>query len=154
MVQWLRLCLPTLGTPVWSLVWEDPTCCRTTKPVRHKLWSPNSRACAQQRERPLRREARSFTAAREQPHLSQLKKVWAKPWRPSAAKNKHKLKKKKQHCSKRSFHVSWEDAFSHRTSLAPILSRSLDYYLEVRLPGLQHWDGGNQSCIIWRVASC
>ena len=27
---------------VWSLVQEDPTCCRATKPVRHKYW----RLCA------------------------------------------------------------------------------------------------------------
>ena len=33
--QWLRICLPMQGTQVWSLVWEDSTCCRTTKPLRH-----------------------------------------------------------------------------------------------------------------------
>ena len=33
--QWLRICLPTQGTWVRSLVWEDPTCRRATKPVRH-----------------------------------------------------------------------------------------------------------------------
>ena len=30
-VQWLRICLPTRGSWVWSLVWEDPTCCGATK---------------------------------------------------------------------------------------------------------------------------
>ena len=30
--QWLRICLPMQGTRVWSLVREDPTCCRATKP--------------------------------------------------------------------------------------------------------------------------
>ena len=34
-VQWLRIHLPMQGTWVWSLVWEDPTCRRATKPVRH-----------------------------------------------------------------------------------------------------------------------
>uniref|UniRef100_A0A8C0CCV2 EMAP like 1 n=1 Tax=Balaenoptera musculus TaxID=9771 RepID=A0A8C0CCV2_BALMU len=34
-VQWLRICLPMQGTRVRSLVWEDPTCCGATKPVRH-----------------------------------------------------------------------------------------------------------------------
>ena len=34
-VQWLRICLPMQGTRVRSLVWEDPTCRRATKPVRH-----------------------------------------------------------------------------------------------------------------------
>ena len=33
--QWLRLCLPMQGTQVRALVWEDPTCHRATKPVRH-----------------------------------------------------------------------------------------------------------------------
>ena len=33
--QWLRICLPMQGTRVPSLVWEDPTCCGATKPVRH-----------------------------------------------------------------------------------------------------------------------
>ena len=33
--QWLRICLPMQGTRVRALVWEDPTCCGATKPVRH-----------------------------------------------------------------------------------------------------------------------
>ena len=31
--QWLRICLPMQGTRVRSLVREDPTCRRATKPV-------------------------------------------------------------------------------------------------------------------------
>ena len=34
-VQWLRICLAMQGTLVRFLVWEDPTCCGATKPVRH-----------------------------------------------------------------------------------------------------------------------
>ena len=34
-VQWLRIRLPMQGTRVRALVWEDPTCRRATKPVRH-----------------------------------------------------------------------------------------------------------------------
>ena len=34
-VQWLRICLPVQRTWVRALVWEDPTCHRATKPVRH-----------------------------------------------------------------------------------------------------------------------
>ena len=41
MVQWLRICLPMQGTWVRSLVQEDPTCRRATKPVHQ-----NCRACA------------------------------------------------------------------------------------------------------------
>ena len=33
--QWLRIRLPMQGTRVRALVQEDPTCRRTTKPVRH-----------------------------------------------------------------------------------------------------------------------
>ena len=33
--QWLRNRLPMQGTWVQALVWEDPTCCGATKPVRH-----------------------------------------------------------------------------------------------------------------------
>ncbi|KAJ8785459.1 hypothetical protein J1605_007056 [Eschrichtius robustus] len=33
--QWLRIRLPTQGTPVRALVREDPTCRGATKPVRH-----------------------------------------------------------------------------------------------------------------------
>ena len=35
-IQCLGICLPTQGTRVGSLVWEDSTCCRTTKPVLGK----------------------------------------------------------------------------------------------------------------------
>ena len=37
--QWLRIHLPMQGTRVWALVREDPTCRRTTKPVRHNYWA-------------------------------------------------------------------------------------------------------------------
>ena len=33
-LQWLKICLPIQGTPVQSLVREDPTCLKATKP-RH-----------------------------------------------------------------------------------------------------------------------
>ena len=38
------------GTWVWSLVWEDSTCCRTTKPMHQNYWSP--RTLALQQEKP------------------------------------------------------------------------------------------------------
>ena len=37
--RWLRIRLPMQGTRVWALVWEDPTCCGATKPVRHNYWA-------------------------------------------------------------------------------------------------------------------
>ena len=38
-VQWLRIHLPMQGTRVQSLVREDPTCRRATKPVSHNYWA-------------------------------------------------------------------------------------------------------------------
>ena len=34
-VQWLEIHLPTQGTQVQSLVWEDSTCCGATKSLHH-----------------------------------------------------------------------------------------------------------------------
>ena len=38
-MQGLRIRLPMQGTQVRALVWEDPTCHRATKPVRHNFWA-------------------------------------------------------------------------------------------------------------------
>ena len=38
-VQWLRIHLSMQGTWVQSLVWEDPTCHRATKPMDHNYWA-------------------------------------------------------------------------------------------------------------------
>ena len=45
-IQWLRVCLATQGTLVWSLVQEDLTCHGAAKPVHHNYW-----ACALQQEK-------------------------------------------------------------------------------------------------------
>ena len=37
--QWLRICLPMQGTRVRSLVREDTTCRRATKPMCHNYWA-------------------------------------------------------------------------------------------------------------------
>ena len=50
--QWLRICLPTQGTWVRALVWEDPTCHGAAGPVSHNYWACASGACAPQREGP------------------------------------------------------------------------------------------------------
>ena len=50
--QWLRICLPMQGIRVRALVWEDPTCCRATRPVSHNYCACVSGACAPQQERP------------------------------------------------------------------------------------------------------
>ena len=37
--QWLRIRWPMQGPWVRARVWEDPTCHRATKPVRHNYWA-------------------------------------------------------------------------------------------------------------------
>ena len=54
MIQWLRIFLPMQGTWFRSLIWEDPTCCRTAKPARHNSWGLSTHA--QQQEKVLRSE--------------------------------------------------------------------------------------------------
>ena len=43
--QWWRIHLPMQETWVWSLIWEDPTCRRATKPLHCSYW-----VCAQGQE--------------------------------------------------------------------------------------------------------
>ena len=50
-VQWLRVCLPVQGTWIQSLVQEDPTCHRATKPTTTESLHPRVRAL--QEEKPL-----------------------------------------------------------------------------------------------------
>ena len=106
-VQWLRICLPVQGTWVWALVWEDPTCCRATKPVCHKYWdcalepaSHNYWACVLQLLKPARldpcsatREATAMrsprTTTKSSPNSPQLEEARAQQWRPNAAKKKN-----------------------------------------------------------------
>ena len=82
MAQWLRIHLPMQGTQVWSLVWEDPTCCRAPKPmchnywacalepVCHNYWACAPRAPAPQQEKPPQWEAYVPHCNEEQPPLA------------------------------------------------------------------------------------
>ena len=58
--RWLGVCLLVQGTRVRALVWEDPTCRGAAGPVSHSCWACASGACAPQRERPQRWEARAL----------------------------------------------------------------------------------------------
>ena len=81
-VQWLTIHLPTPGTWVQSLIWEDPTCRGATKPLCHKYW-----ACERQLLTPSCPGARA-PQLESGPCSLQLEKVRTQQWRPSAAKNK------------------------------------------------------------------
>ena len=86
-VHWIRILLSMQGTWVQSLVQEDPTCRRGTKPVchnywvcaqeprGHSYWSAHSRAGARQ-EKPLQWEARA--PQQSSPHSAQLERALTK----------------------------------------------------------------------------
>ena len=107
--QWLTIRLPTQGTRVRSLVREDPTCRRATKPVHHNYWactlepaSHNHWAHVPQLLKPTCLEpmlctstTRKATATRSlrtttksSPRLPQVEKAHTQQWRPNATKNK------------------------------------------------------------------
>jgi len=78
-VHWLRMYLPMQGTQVRSLVWEDPTCLRGTKPVLHNRRSYHN-------EKPVHWN--------EEPHSWQLEKSPRSNEDPAQPKiNKFKRKK-------------------------------------------------------------
>ena len=97
--QWLRIRLVMQRTWVQSLVREDPTCCRATKPilhncwtcclepVSHNYWSPGAWSlCSTTRKATAMRSP--HTATKSNPHSPQLEKAHAQQWRPNAAINK------------------------------------------------------------------
>ena len=80
---WLRIHQPVHGTQVWSLVQEDYTCHRATKPMSHSCW-----AHALQWEKSRQREAYALQLD-SSPHSPQLEKACVQQLRPSTAINKY-----------------------------------------------------------------
>ena len=92
---WLRKHQPMQGTHIWSLVRENPTCLRATKPLGHNHWSlPTENLCSARGETTTMRSPSITTKG--SPWLPQLKKAFRQKWRPRTAKNKWILKKKKR----------------------------------------------------------
>ena len=94
--QWLRICLPMQVTLVWSLVLEDPTCCRAMKPPHCNYWEcmlqllkpaglePGSTVW----QKPQQASLRSLSITkRSSLHSPQLEEAHTQQWRPSTAKN-------------------------------------------------------------------
>ena len=52
LVQWMRSCLLMKGTWVLSVVWEDPTCHRVTRPIHHNYRPCGHYGPCPQKERP------------------------------------------------------------------------------------------------------
>ena len=98
LAQWWKIHLPVQETWVWSLVWEDPTCCRATNPMCHNYWADaleparhNYRAHTRQLLKPV------CSRAHAQPEKKPLEgEPRARQQRPSTAKTKNVLKKKKR----------------------------------------------------------
>ena len=104
--QWLRTHLPRQGTWVQSLVWEDPTCRRATKPVHynywacalepkhHNHWAHTSQLLTSVHLEPMLRNKRSHrmrsprTATKSSPRSPQLEKAWVQQRRPNTTKYK------------------------------------------------------------------
>ena len=75
MEQWIRICLPIQGAWFQSLIQEESTCHRATKPCATTTEAHMPKACAPQQEKPLQKEACALqlrqpmlTATRESPH--------------------------------------------------------------------------------------
>ena len=81
-VQWLRMLLPMQGTQVQSLVWEDPTCCESTKPLSYNYG-------AHALEPVLMNKRSHHIKMKSSAHWLQLEKVCTQQ-RPSTTKNKNK----------------------------------------------------------------
>ena len=91
---WLsvRIHLPR-GDMVWSLVQEDPTYCRATKPRNHNYWSPH----ALETEKSLKWEA---SAPQQRVGPTQQR-------RPSTAKNRYINIIKKHYLQKIKWELDW-----------------------------------------------
>ena len=84
--QWLRIYLPVQGSRVWSLVQEDSTCCRATKPIYCNCWRLRALEAVLCEEKPPQCET----------HALQLEKACTQQWRPSTAFFKEMYIKKKK----------------------------------------------------------
>ena len=79
------------GTLVGSLVWEDPTCHRATKPVCHnyqaqaldRLWALTTKSVLRQ-EKPRQQEVQE--PVKSSPHWWQPEKALVQQRRPTTAK--------------------------------------------------------------------
>ena len=92
MVQWIRIHLPMQETWVGSLVWEDSTCYRATKPASQSYWARVLQLPKPVPLEPALREATARrsprTATKSSPCSPQPEKACAQQQRPSAIKNK------------------------------------------------------------------
>ena len=111
MVQWLRIRPAMQGILVPSLVSQLSPCTTNNWACELQLLSPHHttteartpRADASPQEGPSQREAHE-PKLESSPQLLQLEKACAQPWRPSTAKNKQVIYKKRERWRKLHLH--------------------------------------------------
>ena len=64
-------------TQVWSLIWEEATRCRATKPMCHKYWSPRALEPVLHNKAEATAMRSLQTAKKSSPHSQQLEKTYA-----------------------------------------------------------------------------
>ena len=81
------------GTQVRALVWEDPTCRRATKPVRHNYWARVPQLLKPMRLEPVLRNKRSHRSEKPVHHKEEEPPLAATRESPRAAtKTQHSQK--------------------------------------------------------------
>ena len=92
-VQWIRICLPVQGTRVWSLVQEDSTHHRATKPVSHNYGAHTPRLLKPLYPEPMLHNKRSY--CNEKPvHCNE-------EWAPPAATRENLCGATKTQCNQK-----------------------------------------------------
>ena len=111
MAQWWRICLPMQETQVRSLIQEDPTCGRATKPMCHNYWAcapepenHNYWVCSQQLLKLAPPRACAPQQEQWEAYVPQLDSSPGSPpleKSPRSNKDPTKTKINKQHCLKK-----------------------------------------------------
>ena len=153
MVQWLRIHLPVQGTEIWSLLWEDSTCRRVTKPMSHNYWAQelqllSPHAATTEAQAPwspcsATREAITIrspcTTTRESPYVATKTQA--------SQKIKYKRKKKKKildSLSQPVNSVNWSSRVNQTIRIAPSLVGPKDLgFSNLRTPTISGpaWEG-------------
>ena len=94
-VQWLRICLAMQGTLVWSLIWEDSTCLRATKPVCYN-YQAHTLAPVLCNKKPLQWKVRALRRRVAPTHYSQTKLECSNKDPVQLKINKQVFKKRKE----------------------------------------------------------
>ena len=133
MVWWIRICLPTQGTQVQSLGWEDPTSRGATEPIHHNHGACVPRAYAQNKT--SQHDEKLHPAGKGSPHPPQPEKAMHSsevPAQPKITQQKQKLLKTEV-CRKKEIKIRAE--IIKQTNIRPYhcpFDDNLSHYWKVR----------------------